>query len=104
MQHLFQFSLQYLQLQNVVSLGGRPVQLAGMAMHLFWADPANFAFATLLRKGVFHRICAGLQPSAAGSLPDGVAARLLLVLSHLFERVLLAPLVQADQHHIHTSL
>ncbi|KAL3133315.1 putative ATP-dependent RNA helicase ddx60 [Trebouxia sp. C0009 RCD-2024] len=103
MQHLFQFSLHYLQLQNALNAQGRPVQLAGMAMHLFWTEPANFAFVTLLRKGVFHRICAGVKPSADAPLSDSVARDMLLVLSHVFERVQLAPFVQADQETIHTS-
>lgn len=82
MQHLFQFSLQYLQLQDALNAQGRPVQLAGMAMHLFWTEPANFAFVTLLRKGVFHRICDGVKATADAPLSDNVADEMLLVLSH----------------------
>ena len=105
MQHLFHFSLRYLKLQNALNGQGRPVQLAGMAMHLFWSEPANFAFVTLLRKGVFHKICAGGKAKhwASGPLPDRVANEMLLVLSHVFERVQLAPFVRADQVTIHTS-
>ncbi len=97
MHHLFQFSLQYLQRQMTLNGLGQPVQLAGMAMHLFWTEPANFAFVTLLRKGIFHQICDEVNHEAAGPLPDSTSRKLLLVLSHIFERVRLAPAVHADQ-------
>ena len=97
MHHLFQFSLQYLQQQTTLNDQGQPVQLAGMATHLFWAEPANFAFVYLLRKGVFHKICARVKPNAAVELPDSVARELLLVLSHVFGRVQLPPFVTADR-------
>ena len=97
MHHLFQLSLHYLQQQSTLNTQGQPEQLAGMAMHLFWAEPANFAFVTLLRKGVFHHICAKMKHQAAGPLPDSVAHELLLILSHIFGRVRLAPSVRADQ-------
>ena len=97
MHHLFQFSLQYLQRQSTLNGLGQPVQLAGMAMHLFWTEPANLAFVTLLRKGIFHQICGEVNHEAAGPLPDSTSRKLLLVLSHIFERVRLAPAVHADR-------
>ena len=95
MQHLFSYALVYLQQQGMLNAGGQAVGFAGMATHLFWSEPANFAFVTLLRKQVFHRICAqdllSAQLQAAqqtnGDVPKGIAEQILLIMSHLFERV-----------------
>ena len=90
MQHMFGYALAYLQQQVMLDPQGRPVEFAGMASHLFWAEPANFAFVTLLRKGVFHNICSNMGQHAqhdTAQVPPDVAHQILLTLSHLFERV-----------------
>ena len=91
MQHLFSYALVYLQQQAMLNAKAQAVGFAGMASHLFWSEPANFAFVTLLRKQVFHNICASSQLQAAqqagGTVPEGVAEQTLLIMSHLFERV-----------------
>lgn len=111
MQHLFQFALAYLRNHEVISAEGKGVNLAAIASHLFWAEPANYAFLTLWQKGVFHTICAEAQDLAIADreqnslkqplgkevlLPDKVARKLVVVLSHLFEHVRLP--VSALQH------
>lgn len=70
---------------------------AGLATHLFWSEPSNYAFVTLLRKRVFHTICEhapGFQqnPAAYGN----VAKEVLRVMSHLFERVSLTQSAAQD--------
>ncbi|KAK9808714.1 hypothetical protein WJX72_002409 [[Myrmecia] bisecta] len=108
MRHLFRFALEYMIRARLLDTTGRPVGLAGLAMHLFWAEPANFAFVTLLRKGVFHRICGAEWPgqeqqsegqgeeAKQGRSWDAVAHELLLVCSHVFERLPLHRSAYAD--------
>ena len=115
MQHLFQFALAYLRNLEVISAEGRGVNLAAVASHLFWVEPANYAFLTLWQKGAFHTICKEVKDLAIADhkwktqkqaseeeelkpqeLPRRVAMRLVVVLSHLFEHVRLP--VLALQH------
>lgn len=92
MEHMLQFSLQYLSCQHLLDHDGKGVNLAGVASHLFWVEPANYAFLALLNCGLFHKICAPVQhlaeeDDAEKKLPKDVGRALLLVLSHLFQRV-----------------
>ena len=92
MKHLFSFGLGYLRQQNMLNGMGQACGFAGMASHLFWSEPSNYAFATLLRKRVFHSICeneAGLPAAqqSDGAVPPDLAIKILLIMSHLFERV-----------------
>jgi hypothetical protein len=41
--------------------------MAKLSMHLFWSEPSNFTFASFLRSGVFHRICAPMAKQQSGS-------------------------------------
>jgi len=95
MQHMFSFALVYLQRQVMLNSMGQACAFAGMATHLFWSEPANYAFVSLLRRRVFHTICenAGgldLAQQTNGKVPESVARQILLIMSHLFERVRLA--------------
>jgi ATP-dependent RNA helicase DDX60 len=54
--HHFRFSIEYLLRQNLINNSGHNVALAGLASHLYYTEPANFALAEFLRYGVFHRI------------------------------------------------
>ena len=101
MQHLFSYSLVYLQQQVMLNSKGQACEFAGMASHLFWAEPSNYAFVTLLRKGVFHEICCDVERlqlvgQSGVSVPDKVAGQVLLVMSHLFERVRLVRSARQD--------
>ncbi len=92
MKHLFSFALVYLRQQNMLNGVGQACGFAGMATHLFWSEPSNYAFATLLRKRVFHTICertAGLRAAqeTGGAVPETLAVEILQIMSHLFERV-----------------
>ena len=88
MKHLFSYALVYLRQQLMLDSFGQACGFAGLATHLFWSEPSNYAFVTLLRKRVFHTICEdapGFQqnPDAYGD----VAKEVLRIMSHLFERV-----------------
>ncbi len=56
---------------------GHPSGLAGLATHLFWAEPANLVLGRLLAAGVFHEMVE--QYSGAE-----LSKQLLMVVSHLF--------------------
>ncbi|KAK9901261.1 hypothetical protein WJX75_003106 [Coccomyxa subellipsoidea] len=90
MQHLFRFAVDYLMRQRMLTLSARPVGMAKLSMHLFWSEPSNFTFASFLRSGVFHRICAPMAKQQSGSSQAAwvrVSEQLLLMLSHMFERI-----------------
>lgn len=77
--HHLRFSIDYLRRARLLDEQGRPFNLFGIASHLYYTEPSNFALVTLLRHGVLHRICA--QPSVINAKRDFV-----LLMSHLFAR------------------
>ncbi|GAQ77980.1 hypothetical protein KFL_000060450 [Klebsormidium nitens] len=86
MKHLFRFSLELLMRAQLLSTVGRPLGLAGLAVHLFWSEPANMAFVYLLRNGLFHQVC-----DDRGWYT--VSRELLLICAHMFMRKRLHPLM-----------
>ena len=75
------FSLQLLQEQHLLTSDGRPEDLLSLVNHIFYTGDSAYAFAALLRCGVFDRI--------VERTPDGSRARdieLLTVLAWLFHR------------------
>ncbi|KAF8556866.1 P-loop containing nucleoside triphosphate hydrolase protein [Imleria badia] len=77
--HHLRFSIDYLRRARLLDEHGRPFNLFGIASHLYYTEPSNFALVTLLRHGVVHRICA--QPSVIQAKRD-----FILLMSHLFGR------------------
>ena len=77
--HHLRFSIDYLRRASLLDEHGRPFNLFGIASHLYYTEPSNLALVTLLRHGVFHRICA--QPSLIQAKRD-----IILLMSHLFGR------------------
>ncbi|KAG6377308.1 hypothetical protein JVT61DRAFT_15097 [Boletus reticuloceps] len=77
--HHLRFSIDYLLRARLLDEHGRPFNLFGIASHLYYTEPSNFALVTLLSHGVFHRICA--QPSLIKAKQD-----FILLMSHLFGR------------------
>ena len=77
--HHLRFSIDYLRRARLLDEQGRPFNLFGIASHLYYTEPSNFALVTLLRHGVLHRICA--QPSAIRAKRE-----FILLMSHLFGR------------------
>ncbi|KAL3608254.1 hypothetical protein FPOAC2_03248 [Fusarium poae] len=80
--HHLRFSIEYLRRQNLLSAKGAPVNFAGLVGHLYFTENAVFAFHSLLRGGYFHRLCEDIEDA-----PDRVLRELMLVLSHLFNRI-----------------
>lgn len=72
--HFFRFCVEYLRRERIVNEDLAPSDLAGFIAHIFWTEPANFAFSALLQAGVFEELCAKPLPKEA----------LFIVLCHLF--------------------
>jgi ATP-dependent RNA helicase DDX60 len=87
MAHVFRFSVEYLQRAGLVSIKSdgetEPNDLAAFVAHLFFMEPSNFAFVSLLTAddgALFRRLC---QPHPQRD------EKVLSILCHLFGRKLL---------------
>ncbi|KAE9406161.1 P-loop containing nucleoside triphosphate hydrolase protein [Gymnopus androsaceus JB14] len=77
--HHVRFSIEYLRQSGLLDYEGKPTNLFGMATHLYYTEPSNFALVHLFESGVIHQICS--DPSSVKAEED-----LLLLLCHLFGR------------------
>ncbi|KAI9000928.1 P-loop containing nucleoside triphosphate hydrolase protein [Trametes punicea] len=77
--HHIRFSIDYLRRSGLLDADGNPINLFGVAAHLYYTEPSNLALVALLRRGVIHRICN--QSNLVNAKRD-----LLLLLCHLFGR------------------
>ncbi|KAI0375726.1 P-loop containing nucleoside triphosphate hydrolase protein [Pilatotrama ljubarskyi] len=77
--HHIRFSIDYLRRSGLLDAEGNPINLFGVAAHLYYTEPSNMALVALLRHGVIHRICN--QSNIVAAKRD-----LLLLLCHLFGR------------------
>lgn len=77
--HHLRFSIDYLRRAQLLSLDGRPINLFGMASHLYHTEPSNFALVVLLQSGIFHSVC---------SHPSKMTAQreIMLLMAQLFGR------------------
>ncbi|KAH9175040.1 P-loop containing nucleoside triphosphate hydrolase protein [Lactarius sanguifluus] len=77
--HHLRFSIDYLRRANLLDQAGKPINLFGIAAHLYYTEPGNLATTALLQSGVIHNIC---------SQPDTIQAErdLVLLLCHIFGR------------------
>jgi ATP-dependent RNA helicase DDX60 len=91
--HHLRFSIDYLRRTHLLNLDGKPVNLFGIASHLYYAEPSNLALTVLLQSGVIHDICS--QTSSIHAERD-----LMALLCHLFGRRHL-PEVYATADNIH---
>ncbi|KAF4946587.1 hypothetical protein FGADI_11066 [Fusarium gaditjirri] len=80
--HHLRFSIEYLRRQNLLSVKGVPIHFAGLVGHLYFTENAVFAFHSLLRGGYFHKLCKDMDCDR-----DRVLREMMLVLSHLFNRI-----------------
>ncbi|KAI8818894.1 uncharacterized protein EV422DRAFT_535830 [Fimicolochytrium jonesii] len=74
--HHLRFSIDYLRRVGLLDSTGHPVNLAGVAAHLYWTEPMNFAFVYLMDSGILKDIACGPEPEL----------NLLTCLAHLFAR------------------
>jgi hypothetical protein len=91
--HHFRFSIDYLRRAHLLTPEGKPVNLFGIASHLYYTEPSNLAMVVLLQNGVIHDICS--QASSVDAERD-----LMALLCHLFGRRYL-PEVYATISNIH---
>lgn len=77
--HHLRFSIDYLRRSRLLDREGRPMNLFGIAAHLYYTDPSNLALIALLRNGILHKICN--QPSVINAEKD-----FIILMAHLFGR------------------
>jgi len=77
--HHLRFSIYYLRRAHLLTQEGKPVNLFGIASHLYYTEPSNLAITVLLQSGVVHDICS--QASSIAAERD-----LVTLLCHLFGR------------------
>jgi ATP-dependent RNA helicase DDX60 len=94
--HHLRFSIDYLRRARLLTREGKPINLFGIASHLYYTEPSNLAIAVLLQNGIIHEICS--QVNAMDAERDLVA-----LLCHLFGRRYL-PQIYATTSNIHDLL
>ncbi|KAL4883392.1 DEAD/DEAH box helicase [Aspergillus karnatakaensis] len=84
--HHLRFSIEYLRRNWLLDIDGAPLNFAGTVSHLYYTENSSFAFHALLSGGYFHGLCKEIRTN-----PKETLWTLMLVLSHLFGRLLLRP-------------
>eukprot|EP00696_Hemimastix_kukwesjijk_P003930 gnl/Hemi2/14832_TR5030_c0_g1_i1.p1 gnl/Hemi2/14832_TR5030_c0_g1~~gnl/Hemi2/14832_TR5030_c0_g1_i1.p1 ORF type:complete len:1741 (+),score=571.48 gnl/Hemi2/14832_TR5030_c0_g1_i1:323-5224(+) len=79
--HLF-FSLEYLFDNGLITRSGAPINLAGLANHLYLHEPANYLLVSLIQSGAVATICEDYEDDASGT-----CRRLLKLLCHVVNRI-----------------
>lgn len=95
---LFRFATEYLMEESVLDNLGSPLGLAGLAAHLYWAEPANLLLTSLIQRSVFHTICQDHSLSQ-----EQKQKTLLIVLSNIFNPLKLHRSFNADNAQNSTS-
>ncbi|XP_067006515.2 probable ATP-dependent RNA helicase DDX60 isoform X2 [Anabrus simplex] len=85
MKHFFAFCTQLLMLQGVLDDEGKPQKVCGLLTHLHYHEPGNMVLVYLLRSGALRRLCKTYN----GKITRETELNLVLLLSHLFARLLL---------------
>lgn len=89
--HHIRFSIEYLRRAGLLDAEGNPINLFGLAAHLYYTEPSNFALVTLMRNGIVHDICN--QKSAAAAKRE-----FLVLICHLFGRRHLPAVYATDRN------
>jgi len=84
--HFFLFSTQFLVKERLLKLNGKPQGLAGLAAHLFYHEPCNYAFIACIQNETFHKFCNQGRRDVNGIFDEDFLRNLVLVLSHFFAR------------------
>ncbi|MCJ1475667.1 hypothetical protein MMC13_004330 [Lambiella insularis] len=90
--HHLRFSIEYLRREQLLGLGGEPINFTGAVSHLYFTENSSFAFHALLKGGYFHTLCADIHKKSQATL-----RKLMLVMAHLFGR---RPCRQSDAEYI----
>ena len=86
--HHLRFSIEYLRRARLIDAEGSPMNLFGVAAHLYYTEPSNLALVALFRAGVIHDICSDASMIRAKE-------NLIVLFCHLFGR--------RELPHIYTS-
>ena len=88
--HHLRFSIEYLRRARLIDGEGRPLNLFGVAAHLYYTEPSNLALVALLRAGVIHEICSNKSMIQAKQ-------NLITLFCHLFGRRELPPIYKSKE-------
>jgi hypothetical protein len=89
--HHLRFSIEYLRRARLIDSEGRPMNLFGIAAHLYYTEPSNLALVALLRAGVIHEICSNESMVQAKQ-------NLIILFCHLFGRRELPHIYTSKEH------
>jgi hypothetical protein len=89
--HHLRFSIDYLRRAHLLDHEGRPMNLFGIAAHLYYTEPSNLALVALLRHGVLHNVCG--QSSFINAKRD-----FIILMAHLFGRKYLPKSYTTDEN------
>ncbi|XP_055970315.1 probable ATP-dependent RNA helicase DDX60 [Sorex fumeus] len=84
--YYFIYSLQLLITEGYLNQECIPIGYSGLVSHLHYHEPANFVFVSLLRKGLFHKLCTPERRKGCKTFSEDVMQALVVVLAHLFGR------------------
>ncbi|XP_054984026.1 probable ATP-dependent RNA helicase DDX60 [Sorex araneus] len=90
----FIYSLNFLITEGYLNQECIPVGYSGLVSHLHYHEPANFVFVSLLRKGLFHKLCTPIIVNGRKTFSEDVMEMLVVVLAHLFGRRYFPPCVK----------
>ncbi|KAM7143068.1 putative ATP-dependent RNA helicase DDX60 [Molossus nigricans] len=90
----FIYSLQFLVREEYLNQQCVPIGYSGLVSHLHYHEPANFVLVSLLKKGLFHKLCIPTKINGQKSFSKEVMETLVVVLAHLFGRQYLSPCVK----------
>lgn len=76
------FSIEYLIREKTIRSDGTLIGLAGMISHLYYTEPSNLIFASLLRKGLLRDICRNISTNS-----EHVIESVLVILANIFNRI-----------------
>ncbi|KAI0397969.1 P-loop containing nucleoside triphosphate hydrolase protein [Xylariaceae sp. FL0594] len=79
--HHLRFSFEYLRRQNLLGRDGTPLNFAGLASHLYYAEASAWAFHALMKEGYLYKLASNFRDN-----PKKTGLTLMLVLSHIFGR------------------
>ncbi|KAI5888019.1 P-loop containing nucleoside triphosphate hydrolase protein [Schizophyllum commune H4-8] len=89
--HHVRFSFEYLRQAGLLDAEGQPMNLYGVAAHLYYTEPSNFALVALLRQGILHDI-------AAHKSFEDAKREFIILMCHLFDRRYLSRVYTQKPH------
>ncbi|CAE6542924.1 unnamed protein product [Rhizoctonia solani] len=90
--HHMRFSIEYLRRLRLLSGDGRVTALFGAVGHLYYEEPGNLVFASLVRSGIIHRLCSKYRTNQRET-----EANIIHLVATLFARLPL-PYFASSQH------